>query len=82
MVGKLIAKLGVARRLIRHDMTFAVKVSANDWKDFGLRNFADMEGTSRTAALNEGKDGILVTRTLLNFETFFAADEALVDFDD
>ena len=40
-----------------------------------------MEGTSRAAALNKGKDRVLVAAAALDLKALFAADEGFIDLD-
>jgi hypothetical protein len=53
MLGKLIAKLGVPLRLIRHDVAFAVQIGANDRQNVLFLDAIDMKRASRAASLHK-----------------------------
>jgi len=79
--GKVVAKLGIHRGLIGHDLAFAGDVVADDRDDRPFRDVFDMERTGRTATLNKGKNGVLVPGASADLETVLAANVGFIDLD-
>jgi len=96
VTGKFIANAVVVLGLIGHHGRFARNVVAKDRRDVADRRAVDMEATGGTAALDKGKDGVLMrpartalfgasetaARRLLAAFAVNGADESFVGFND
>jgi hypothetical protein len=76
---ELLAELRLSGGLIGHDVSFAGYISANDWRNVLFLDSIDMERTSRTTALNESHDYMLVIFSLFNLDALLTADESLIN---
>jgi hypothetical protein len=78
--GKLFADALVSASLVGHQMAFAVNVRVVDRDNLLFGYIVNVEGTRRPAALNEGKDGVLMANPpALGFNARLPTDVGLVN---
>jgi hypothetical protein len=77
---ELFAQFRISIGLTGHDVAFALNILANERQNLVFGRVLDMERTSRAAALNQSKNGVLMPRSLADFEAVFLADEGFINF--
>jgi hypothetical protein len=81
MLGKFIAKFGIAIGFVGHHFAFAGDIGSDNWDNFVFGSALNMERANRAAALNQTKDGVFMPRALLDLEAVFATDVGLINLD-